>query len=473
MQTRLERTSRGRLLVLTSVFRPMARVVRLRRRLPGPPRAIGAGSVLVGFAGVIAIGTALLSLPTARTPGSPFDLLTALFTASSAACAAGLVVVDTGTHWSTFGQAVILGLVQVGGFGVMTAAMFILVVFGRPVSLKDRLTVRDAAGLPRLRTVTTLIVATAVFALATEAVGAAALFIQIGLSGDAWHGAWQSGFLAVSAFNNAGLDALGGFSSLAAFGVRPLVLVTVSALAVIGGLGTIIVLDLAVARSFRRLSLGSKMVLLGTVVLLAAGFAGFLGAESGHALAGLSWPDKAAGALFYSAMSRSAGFATVDIGQTREQTQLLTVALMYVGGATGGTAGGIKVGTLAVLALATLAAIRGHDTIRVFGWEVPHGVVYRALGVATLYMALILSGTLVLTITETAPFREVLFETVSAVGTVGLTTGITPELSAGGRLSVIVLMVAGRLGPLALMQFLLRGAREPAYRLPEGRLAIG
>jgi trk system potassium uptake protein TrkH len=213
-----------------------------------------------------------------------------------------------------------------------------------------------------------------------------------------------------------------------------------------------------------------------TMSLLGLGLVGTLTSEMHNpaTLGGMGIGDKVVNAFFHSVNTRTAGFSTLPISGMHDDTQFLSMALMYVGGATGGTAGGIKVGTFAVLLLVTWAAARGHNAVRLFGREIPHPVVYRAFGVATLYLGVIFIGTLVLTITETGTqFRNVLFEVFSATGTVGLTTGITPELSTAGRIVVVTLMFVGRIGPLVLAYALMRAAREPLYRLPEARVGIG
>ncbi|MBI3744176.1 MAG: Trk family potassium uptake protein [Chloroflexi bacterium] len=433
------------------------------------------GTVVAGFLVLIAIGTILLCLPVARAPDASFDFVTSLFTATSAVCVTGLVVVDTGTHWSHFGQGVILALIQLGGLGIMTAAMSILLIFARPVSLGDRFAIRETLGLPGVRSVATLIVATVILTILLEAGGGTVLWLRLRGSGLPGWDVWQSAFHAVSAFNNAGFDIRGTGQSLAEFTRDPVVLMTICVLVIAGGLGALVILDLAGSRSLRRLSVQSKLVLLTTLALLVAGLVATLASEYHNpaTLGGFNVTGKITNAFFHSVNARTAGFSTMPMNATHDDTQFLTMALMSIGGATGGTAGGIKVGTFAVLMLVTLATAKGYTTVRVFGREIPHGVVYRALGVATLYLGVIFVGTLILSITETALFRQVFFEVFSAVGTVGLTTGITPELSTAGRSVVVALMFVGRVGPLVLVYLLTRKAREPLYHLPEARIGIG
>jgi trk system potassium uptake protein TrkH len=248
-----------------------------------------------------------------------------------------------------------------------------------------------------------------------------------------------------------------------------------SLLVIAGGLGPLVFLDLVSSRSPRQLSLQTKLVLSFSAMLLLAGTIGVLAAEYDNSatLGPLPLRDQAAGAFFHSANTRTAGFASTPTGELKDETQLLSMVLMAIGGATGGTSGGIKVGTFALLMLATIAAARGHNTVRFSNREFGHVLVYRALGVATLYLAMVIFGTMVLTVTDDMAFRSILFEVVSALSTTGLSTGITADLSVPGKCVLIVLMFAGRLGPLAVAHTLTRKAREPAYRLPEGHLGIG
>lgn len=431
--------------------------------------------VIVGFMALISLGTFLLSLPNAREPGMEWDFWSTLFTATSAVCVTGLVVVDTGTYWSPFGQAVILGLIQAGGLGVMTASMLILMVLRRAIAFRDRFELYESSRAGGLRSVKGLIWLTILISLVFELLGAAAIWYRLRPIEGGEGALWPSLFHAVSAFNNAGFDIMKGFASLSGFARDRVFLLIIGVLVVSGGLGILVLLDMASKRSWRPLSPNSKMVLLVSAFLLAVGFSGILAAEftNPSTLGGMALPDKLANALFHSVTARTAGFNSLPVEAFHDETLFLTMALMYIGGATGSTAGGIKVNTFGVLLLATMAAARGYEQTSAFGRQFSHRLVYRAVAVVTMSLGMVFVGTLVLTVTEGFAFSQTLFEVFSAFGTVGLTTGITPELSVAGKVNIIVLMFVGRLGPLTLAYALAQRARKPRYALPEEDIAIG
>lgn len=453
-------------------YRPFARVIQLGKGFATPPKSIGIHGVGVGFAFLIAVGTLLLSLPVAREPETAWSLLDALFTATSAVCVVGLVVVDTGSHWSSLGQAVILGLMQLGGLGIMTASMFILIILRRPVSFRDRIQLQELSRLGNIRSVSGLLWATVLITGFFELAGAAAFWYHQG--GDV-SGIWPAAFHAVSAFNNAGFDLTQNFSSFASSSHDPVMLLIIAGLAIFGGLGTLVLMDIAGHHSWRAFSQNTKLVLTISAALLSLGFLGILLAEfaNPHTLGTFSLADKLSNAFFHSVIARTAGFSTLSVNEFHDETQLLTMALMFIGGATGSTAGGIKLTTFAVLVLATVAATRGYENGSAFGGQLSHQLVYRALAVAAYGLAVVFLGTLVLASTEQFAFRELLFEVVSASATVGLSTGITPDLSIAGKLTIIAVMYLGRLGPLTLAYALAQRAREPSYKLPERDVAIG
>jgi len=285
----------------------------------------------------------------------------------------------------------------------------------------------------------------------------------------------MAAFHSVSAFNNAGFDLNGNFSSLTGFSHDPFVLLVIAALIIGGGISVLVLLDMASKRSWRRLSPNSKTVLLASGALLAVGFISVIVIEFNNPRTIGSWTveDKVTNAFFHSVTPRTAGFNSMDVSSMKEQTQLVTMSLMYIGGATGSTAGGIKVTTFAVLFLATLASVAGHQHARVFGRRFSHRLVYRALAIAALSSTIIFVSTLVLMISDPFSLKQSLFEVVSAFGTVGLTTGATPSLSFTGKITICVIMFLGRLGPLTIAYALARNSKEPRYELPERDVAIG
>ena len=449
--------------------------------LDGPGRArrptSPATALIAGFAVLIAIGTVILMLPISSAGGTWTSPVDAAFTATSAACVTGLVVVDTATHWSPFGQVAILLLMQIGGFGFMTGSTFLLLLAaGRRSRLTDRLLAQATVAAPDLGSVRTLVRRVALLTLIAEGAGALLLglgFVVSGLSLPT--AAWWGLFHAVSAFNNGGFDLTGGFRSLEPFAGNTVILMTVAALIVIGGLGVGIVDDVARRRGWVRLTIETKMVLVTTAVLLVGGALLVAGLEWDNpaTLGALPATERPTNALFLSASLRSGGFASVPIGGLTEATLFLSMALMFIGGASGSTAGGIKVTTFSVLLVAIVSTARGRPSAEAFGRRIPHSVVYRALSVALLSLAVVVAMSFALQLASGRGLIDVLFETVSALATTGLTTGITPELSADARVLLAITMFIGRLGPLTLVLALAARARPARHQLAVETVRIG
>lgn len=444
-----------------------------RARMPRPlpsPQLILVG----GFAALTALGTLLLLLPFATAPGRTTSFLDALFTATSAVSVTGLVVVDTGTHWTFFGQAVVLVLIQLGGLGFMTASTLIFTLLGRRATLRERLLLREALGAGALGEVTRLAWNIVVMTFAVELTGLLIFFIRFTRDAPLPTAIWWSAFHSISAFNNAGFDVLGEFRSLTPYNQDAYLLVSTSVLVILGGLGYAFIADLHRARSFDSLTLNGKLVLLGTVALIVVGTGlFFLTERRTQTLASLSLPEQVLNSFFLSVSARTAGFSSVDLVALQEQSLFLMAALMFIGGAAGSTAGGIKVNTFALLVLVVLSAIRGKARTEAYGREVPQEQVFRALTVVVLAASLVFLAALVLTSTETADFLHLLFETVSAFGTVGLSVGLTPTLSGYGRAVLVVLMFVGRLGPLTLVLALVLRQRQAGFRYPSEQVVIG
>jgi trk system potassium uptake protein TrkH len=448
---------------------------RRLRRAPSP-----ALSLLGLFAILIAVGTVLLMLPFATASGGTTRFLDALFTATSAACVTGLVVFDTATHWSPFGQVVILVLIQLGGFGIMTGSTLLLFLFLRRTTLRDRLLVTESLGGLQLGTVTTIVKRIAIFTLACELIGAVVLSISFMAgpeAGPRWHplGIWWGIFHAVSAFNNAGFDLTGGFQSLIPFRDDWIVLLTIGILLLLGGLGFAVVGDAVVRRRWARMALETKLVLATTAALLVGGTAliGFTEWSNPATLGALPPEQRILNAFFESATLRTAGFTALDTGAFIDETLFVVMALMFIGGASGSTAGGIKVNTFAVLLIAITSTVRGEPSATAFGRRIQHGIVYRALAVALLAIAWVFVVGLGLSLTTNATFVQTLFEAVSAFGTVGATTGITPDLSDPARVITSIAMFVGRLGPLTLVLALAARAHAVSYRPAVENVRIG
>jgi trk system potassium uptake protein TrkH len=447
-----------------------------RSRVRGRPRP---GIALVtGFLLLIAVGTGLLVLPMSSASGAWTAPVTALFTSVSAVCVTGLVVVDTGTYWSPFGQVVVLALIKLGGLGFMSfSTLLLLFVVGRGSALHSRIEAQETLGVRDLGSVRQVLRLVIVFTVACEAVGWAVLGLAfLARFGDPVKAAWFGLFHAVSSFNNAGFDLMGGFHSFTGFAGDPFVLVPIGLLVLLGGLGAAIVGDLVAKRRWGRLALETKLVLATSGVLLAIGTLLPLAFEAGNAATFGGMPPGQAllNAAFQSVTYRTAGISSVPIGQLTDPTLLVGMALMFVGGASGSTAGGIKVTTVAILVAAVLATVRGRSFTEAFGRRVPEIVVFRALAVAMLSAVVVFGVVLALEVTAgSARFLALAFEAVSAFATVGHSTDLTPTLPQGALLILAATMFIGRLGPLTLVLALAARARPVPYRPAVESVRIG
>ncbi|MBG0850431.1 TrkH family potassium uptake protein [Streptomyces spinoverrucosus] len=437
--------------------------------------------VVLAFAFVIVVGAALLTLPGAAEYGSRTSVLTALFT-STGAFSGGLAIVGTGSHWSTFGEVVVLVLIQVGGFGIMTLASLLgLVVVGR-LRLRTQLTMQAETGGVGVGDTRRVVLGIAGTTLAIELAVAAllALRFRFGYGQAVGEAVYHGVFHGISAFNNAGFGLRD--DNLVRYAHDPWIVLPVTVACVLGALGFPVLLELsrggrkrAHGRAGHRWSLHTRLTLATSAVLLTAGTLMTCALEWGNraTLGPMAWGTKVMNGFFYAASARTAGFFTVDTGAMEPATLLGTCVLMFIGGGSAGTAGGIKVTTFAVLGAAILAEVRGRTAVDFLGRRIPEAALRQALTVALLGVALVMSGALVLLVVTEESAEAVLFESVSAFGTVGLTTGITGDLPAVGQLTVIALMFAGRLGPITLASALALRQRDRRYTLPEERPVIG
>jgi trk system potassium uptake protein TrkH len=434
--------------------------------------------IIVVYLVVAAIGSVLLMLPVAAASGAAASADTAVFTATSALTVTGLAVVDTATQWSRFGQVVILVLIQVGGFGITTFASLFAVLVFRRLGLRARLATQLEQNQTEVGSVRYLIGRIALFYVVVEAVGIVVLtlgFWRAGVPSFAT-AAWTGTFHAVSAFNNAGFSTF--TDSLTGYAADYAVLGPVMLLVVIGGIGFPVVLELLRTRwKVRTWSIHTRLTVGTTVALLVLGALGFavfewtnpdtLGAMGGVGERGLN-------AMFASVTPRTAGFNTFDYGDASPASQFLTTILMLIGGGSASAAGGIKVTTFALLGFVILAELRSDPEVNVFGRRISEATQRQALGVALLGVGSVAIGTLALAATSPAlAMGDVLFETVSAVSTVGLSTGVTPELETASRWLVSGLMLLGRLGPVTFGTALVLRRRANLLRYPEGRPLIG
>jgi trk system potassium uptake protein TrkH len=431
-----------------------------------------AKTLVAGFAFVILTGAFLLCLPFASATGRPADFLTALFTSTSAVCVTGLAVVDTGTYWSFWGQLIIMLLIQTGGLGIMTMATLLFLLLGKKIGLKERILIQESLNQENVAGVVRLVRAVLLFTFLTEGFFALVLSVRWFFDYGWPYCLWLGIFHSVSAFNNCGFDLFGDFRSLTSYVGDPVVVFSVSALIILGGLGFSVVVNLFRWRK-QRLSLHSRLVLFITALLLGGGFFCFLFLEWSNTLQELTFSEKVLASWFQAVTPRTAGFSTVDIASLRPATQFFLIILMFIGASPGSTGGGIKTTTFGLLVLAVWSLARGAEETCVMHRRISAGQVYKAIAVALLAFFLVTVSVLVLNLTERADFLSNLFETVSAFGTVGLSMGLTPHLSAAGRILIIMTMFCGRLGPLTLAFALARRKKKFPVRYPEERILIG
>lgn len=428
--------------------------------------------LVLGFLMLILTGAVLLSTPWAVKDGG-IDWLTALFTATSAVCVTGLVVVDTQTHWSMFGQIVIIILIQVGGLGIMSFTTFFALLLGKKIQLKQRILMQQALNKSSIEGVVNIFRHLLVFTFAFEAIGAAILAIHwapsLGLPKALWYGVFHS----ISAFNNAGFDLFGNFSSLTYYAGDFITNIVISSLIIAGGLGFIVLYELYSFKRTRRLSVYSKLVLLTTGALIFSGTVLIAVSEYNHALSQLTPAGKVMASYFQAVSPRTAGFNTIDLNSLYLSTQLLIVFLMFVGGSPGSTAGGIKTTTFIMLWLAIYSNLRGKKNIELFRRSVETEDVYRALSIALLSLFFIFTMTFLLSFCQQANLMKIMFEVVSAIGTVGLSLGLTPDLTDWGRILIIITMFVGRLGPLTIGLAFIYQKKKPDLRFPATRIMIG
>ncbi|SCG40846.1 TrkH family potassium uptake protein [Micromonospora coxensis] len=432
--------------------------------------------ISTGFGTAVATGTALLSLPAATQSGQRAPLVDALFTATSAVCVTGLVTVDTGSYWSDFGQVVILLLIQVGGLGIMTLATLFTVLLSRRLGLRARFLAQAETKSLDLTDVRGVVRRIVLFSLISETVVALVLTLRFATAYDEPLGAavYDGVFHAISAFNNAGFST--NADSLVRYVTDPWINLTVTSAVILGGLGFPVVFELL--RTWRRPALWSVMTRLTvtlTATLLVLGTLVFTLAEytNPRTFGPLSAPEKFLAGFFASTMTRTAGFNSVDIGAMRPESLLASDVLMFIGGGSAGTAGGIKVTTFGLLAFVLWSEMRGETHVNVGRRRIPPSNQRQALAVALLSAGAVATATFALVAMTSYGLEPILFEVVSAFATVGLSTGITASLPPQADLLLAVLMFAGRIGPLTLASALALRDRTRRYELPEERTIVG
>lgn len=435
-----------------------------------------ARAVALAFMAAILIGTLLLMLPAARAAGVAAPPMVAFFTAVSAVCVTGMVTVDTGTYWSSFGQWTLMAMFQLGGFGMMTAATLLGLMVNRSPRLRARLMTQTETRSLGLGDVSSIARIVLVVTLLSQAVIAVVLTLRLHLAhGLAWQeAAWSGLFHAVSSFNNAGFSIHA--DGLMRYAGDALILLPIMLGFMVGGIGFPVLHDLRMRlRDPRHWSLHTKLTLAGTAVLLFGGFCAVLLFEWDNArtLGPMGVADKVLNSLFISAATRTSGFNTVDIAALTHETWALHYFLMFIGGGSAGTAGGVKVGTIAVLFLLVLAEARGHTDTEAFGRRVGASAQRQAITVLAIGSFLVVLGTLLLLRLTDFPTDQIIFEVIAAFSTAGLSTGITAQLPASGQLVLALLMFFGRVGTITLATSLVLGERRMPYRYPEEHPIVG
>lgn len=429
--------------------------------------------IILGFAFLILLGSFLLMLPFSTQDGQGADLADALFTATSAVCVTGLIVQDTATYWSAFGQTVIITLIQIGGMGVVTVAIALSALSGKQISLKQRSTMQEAISAHKVGGIVRLtgfiIRMTVCFELLGAVLMAPTFCREFGVP----KGIWYAVFHSVSAFCNAGFDLMGvktPYSSLSFFAGNPVINMIVMALIVIGGIGFMTWDDIKTHRHrIRKYRMQSKVILMTTGVLILFPALYFFFFEFKNAALG----ERILLSLFQTITPRTAGFNTADLTQVSEVGTVITILLMLVGGSPGSTAGGMKTTTLAVMFSTAISVFRRAEHTHFFGRRVQEETIRNAATIFMMYLVLFLTGGCVISLAEGLPLLTCLFETASAVGTVGLTLGITPGLGTISRVILMLLMFTGRVGGLTLIFSALSGNQGNTARLPQEKLTVG
>ena len=429
--------------------------------------------IILGFAGVILLGALLLMLPISATARCVTPFHEALFTATSAVCVTGLVVQDTGSYWSVFGQAVILTLIQIGGLGVVTVAASFALLSGRRISLMQRSTMQDAISAPRVGGIVRLTRFILRGTFLIELIGALAM-LPVFCRDYGWRGIWMAVFHSISAFCNAGFDILGTnnnlYPSLTGYVQNPVINITIMLLIITGGIGFLTWDDICENKlHFHRYRMQSKVIVIVTLVLIALPALFFFFADFGA----LPLGERIQAALFQSVTPRTAGFNTVDLSAMSGASLGVMILLMLIGGSPGSTAGGMKTTTLAVLLANAAATFRRRDSAQFFGRRLDCGAVKTAATILTMYLALFFGGGVFISIYENLPLSSCLYEAASAAGTVGLTLGITPQLHIPSQMVLIALMYLGRVGGLTLIYAALSGKKTSNAKLPLEEITVG
>lgn len=433
----------------------------------------------IGFATVIFIGAVLLSLPIASQDGKITPFIDCIFTSTSAVCVTGLVTVDTGTHWTYFGKTVIMTLIEIGGLGFMSIATLVFLLLGKRITLKERLVMQEAMNLNSLQGLVKMAKYVLMFTFSVELTGAILLSTQFIPQFGIGKGIYYSIFHAISAFCNAGFDLMGNFNSLTSYANNSVVILTISALVVISGLGFYVWADIYNCKEFKRLSLHSRVVIYTSLILVVGGaiLMYIFEMKNPTTMQGMSVKGKILSSIFASVSPRTAGFNSIPLDKMTTAGTFLTIIFMFIGGSPGSTAGGIKTATAVVIFMTIVSVVRGREDTEIFKKRISKEIVYRALAITVISLGLVIAVTMILSITEqpNIPFEYLLYEATSAFATVGLTLGLTTKLTFVGKIIICLTMYAGRVGPLTIILALAknRNIKSGTIKYPEDKILIG
>lgn len=430
----------------------------------------------IGFAVVILTGAFLLNLPIATQSGERTPFIDSIFVATSATCVTGLVTVDTGTHWSYFGKTVIMFLIEIGGLGFMSFATLIALLLGKRITLKERLVMQEALNSYSIQGLVKMAQYVLMFTFSIQLGGALLLSTQFIPEFGLGKGIYYSVFHSISAFCNAGFDLFGNFQSLTKYYDNHVIILTISSLIIIGGLGFYVWQEIYNFRGLRKLSLHSKIALSVTGFLLLFGtiLMFILEFNNPGTMKDMSFKGKVLSSIFASVTPRTAGFNSISTADMTTAGKFLTIILMFIGGSSGSTAGGIKVTTAGLLVLTVLSIVRGREDTEIYKKRISKDTIYKSLAITVISLGLVIFVTMVLSITETGVSLEyLLYEATSAFATVGMTLGLTTELSFTGKAIIVFTMYAGRVGPLTLFLALSRRKVSNNIKYPEEKILVG
>lgn len=433
----------------------------------------------MGFAIVIFSGAMLLSLPISSQSGEFTPFIDCIFTSTSAVCVTGLVTVDTGTYWTYFGKTVIITLIQIGGLGFMSVATLVFLILGKRITLKERLVIQESMNVNSLQGVVKMIKYVLIFTFSVESIGAVLFSTQFIPRFGIAKGLYYSCFHAISAFCNAGFDLMGGFTSVTAYANNSVIILTISALIAVGGLGFFVWVEIYNCWGVKRLTLHSRVVIYTTLVLIFGGaiLMFIFEMNNPYTMGGMSFKGKILSSIFASVSPRTAGFNSIPLDKMTTAGIFLTIILMFIGGSPGSTAGGLKTTTAVLLLMTVVSVVRGREETEIFQKRIDKELVYKAFAIAVISMALVIIVTMILSITEKPdiPFEYFLYEATSAFATVGLTLGLTTKLSFVGKIVISLTMYAGRVGLLTIILALTKNknSKSGTIRYPEDKILIG